>query len=169
MKLIISYVALFSFIFCNGQNQNHYERVDKLLTYFFKDDVSNNKIMFTIDDKFYLLIIEKKDAYEHYYFQVDTITDKKPEVKQIILFKPNDLLEKAFNTNNYHTGYIDYFSDFYKDGVEFKIGNPTYFVFIDKNGQKFGEAELSTTVTPNPIDKKVYDYLVKIMIEMMSD
>ncbi|WP_417350992.1 hypothetical protein [Flavobacterium alkalisoli] len=165
--LIFVFLLLLPFVL-SAQESVHYERIDKLLTSFFKEDLNENKIVFTINDKLYLIIVEKKDAYEHYYFEADTITDKKPQVKQMIIFKPNNLLETAFNTNNYHTGYIDFFSDFYKDGVEFSIGNPTYFVLLDKNGQKFGETELSAVVIPNPIDKEVYNYILTTTIAMMQ-
>ena len=130
----------------------------------FADFITNNNyLLYSVADKWYLVIIESLDNYEEYYVCEDTLMEcgKKGSVK---IKKPNEILGKAFDKNLYHKGFINLNSDFYESGYELSEGNTTYFYFKDKDGTIYGESKLTAFVKPNPINETVYNYLLKRLL-----
>ena len=77
----------------------------------------------------------------------------KPEVRKAV--------EKMFDKGIYKKEFITFDSDFFKPEYENSSGNVTYFVFKDKNGERYGEAILSVFIKSNPIDVEVYQYFIE--------
>lgn len=113
-----------------------------------------NYLLFSIADKWYLIIVEKTDSYKKYYYIENEL------INTNCINKPNKILAKAFDKNLYKKGYTNLNSDFYKLGYELSDGNITYFYFMDKDKKKYGEAKLTTIIKPNPIDESVYNFLL---------
>ena len=69
--------------------------------------------------------------------------------------EPSRFLKTAFNKEIYHTG--TRFLDDFPEKMTIPHGRPAYFVFVDKNGNFYGE---SITETTSPlIDRDVHFYL----------
>jgi hypothetical protein len=120
--------------------------------------------LFSIADKWYLVIVQNHNIYYEYYIKSDT-SNKKITVKKIV--KHRQILSKAFNENLYQRGYITFNSSFYKNNNVESDGNITYF-YLMKNGIKYGEARLSVFIAPNPINQKVYNYLLFSLLKFTS-
>jgi len=116
-----------------------------------------NHLLFSIADKEYLIVIEKPNEYDEYYFDIGVPSKK--EKKCIVVLKPNSVLKKAFNPQLYQKDYISINSDYFKSKRVFFTGANTYF-YLMRNGVKIGEAGLTIAIRPNPINKKVYKYLL---------
>lgn len=144
------------------------DRSEFILKEYFSDSLMfYNHLLYSIADKWYLIIIEKPICFEEYYIKQDSMIGyKKSNAKQIN--KSNTILQKAFDYSLYHKGFINFNSDFYKTGYELSQGNITYFFLRDKNGNKYGEARLSVFVKPNPINEDVYDYLRTHLLNYIS-
>ncbi len=69
-----------------------------------------------------------------------------------------------FQISNYKQDYITFDSDFFKPEYEISSGNITYFVLVDENKKRYGEARLSVFIKPNPIPTDIYLYLVNRII-----
>ncbi len=135
------------------------ERADKITNTCLKEDLSNKEyILFSNGDIAYLIIVKEKNFYKEYFVEIDTITQEKTQ-KVLLIENPQEILVKAFDTSIYHSGFINFESEFYKDGYTKAWGNNTYFVYVSANGERYGECRLSIIVEPNPIDKDVYNYL----------
>ena len=120
--------------------------------------LNNSYLLYSIADKWYLVIIETLDSYEEYFVSSDILGfEKRSSIK---IKKPNAILEKAFNKELYHKGFINLNSDFYKSGYEVSEGNGTYFFLKGKDGTIYGESRLTAFVKPNPINEEVYNYLL---------
>lgn len=133
------------------------------------DKIENkNYLLFSIKDEWYLIVIKNTDYFEKYFMTEDTliiVTDKNCFKKQ----KEKKILTYAFDNNKYHNGYINLNSDFYSNGYEVSQGNTTYFYLKDKDGNVYGEANLTTIIKPNPIDNKVYSYLLSNLLYCIKE
>jgi len=118
-----------------------------------------NHLLFTIKDEWYLIIIKEADYFEKYFITSDTII-KQSNKKCFKKKKENKILALAFDKKGYHNGYINLNSDLYSNGYELSQGNVTYFYLKDDKGNKYGESKLTTIIKPNPINDKVYNYLL---------
>ncbi|NHA07844.1 hypothetical protein G7092_28855 [Mucilaginibacter sp. HC2] len=124
----------------------------------------NAYLLFSITDRWYLVIVEKQQRYYEYYLN---IKDKNLEPQDEKIVNRSQLLSKAFNIVRYQKGYITFNSDFFKGKQIVSEGNITYF-YLMKMGVKYGEARLSVKISPNPIDEKLYDYLSSELLIFMS-
>jgi len=121
--------------------------------------VGRSYLLFSINDKHFLIVVEHKDYYRELYLEVDSLS-KPSEAIEVNIDKPNNILKKAFIKESYHKGFINLNSDFYKSGYKASDGNATYFYFKDRDGGIYGESRLTTIIKPNPIDVEVYNYLL---------
>ncbi len=139
-------------------------KTDEVITSYFSKYFNNKILAFSINDLYYLVIIENDLKYEEYYISLDTLS-KSFQRPRLIDIKQNDsLLKEAFKLSNYHTDFIDIKSDYYKEGVKNLMGSSTYFVLYDEKRIRYGESKLNVIIEPNPIYKEVYLYLVKTII-----
>lgn len=120
-------------------------------------------LFFSINNTWYLIITKNGTTFEEIYFNLNSSNE-------IILFNHNKIKEvkqfliNAFDKSKYHEGFINLNSSFYKSGYEISSGNPTYFFFVDEEGNKFGESKLTTIINPNPIDTNLYNYLLSMTL-----
>lgn len=133
------------------------EKSTAVIKKLFNND-SSNYLLFSISDRWYLIIRDCGSHYVEYYVNTMPFKSSGLSTKILKLNKPNKILNDAFNSKQYHTGYITFGSPFFKDRELYSEGNITYF-FLSKHGQMFGESRLSVFINPNPIDDKIYNYL----------
>ncbi len=130
----------------------------------FKSDEGKKRLLFSISDKWYLVIVQQEGQYEEYYLEVDSSGTKKSLIDEIK--SPSVILDKAFDIKLYSKNYIDYTSD---KEYELTQGNKTYFVLKNELNEKYGEFSLSVVIKPTPINKEVYNYLVTKLMRQISN
>ncbi len=126
----------------------------------------NKYLLFSIADTWYLMIVEKGNRYEEYYVIKDGL--EAFMLKKRTIRGNNKVLDKAFNKDIYHQGFIDLNSPFYSEGYKASSGNKTYFYFKDINGDIHGESLLTTIINPNPIDTEVYNFLLYQLLRFIK-
>jgi hypothetical protein len=131
----------------------------------YNETLNNDYLLFSIADKWYLVIVRSHNSYSEYYLKSDT-SNQKMTIKKVI--KNRRILSKAFNEKLYQSGYITFNSSFYKNNNVESDGNITYF-YLMKNGIKYGEARLSVFIAPNPINQKVYNFLLFSLLRFTTD
>lgn len=158
---------------CSGQKKDDFliksrenaKKVNHFLNQ--NDDYGiNSKILFSIADSLYIVIANKEKEYIESIVEFKSSIDKISLVTQKTIKKPNSILDKGFNLDNYRKDFISFNSYFYKDGYDVASGHKTYFVLIDETNERMGEAILSVMVKPNPIDSKLYGYLASKLINL---
>lgn len=118
----------------------------------------SNHIIFASGDSYYLLLIEDEDSIrECFIIAKDTssvmiIADTTYNKSR----SPGGLFEKS----NYIEGLTTFKSTLYEDGYDIASGSMTYFAFIDENGNRYSEAQLSFFIKPNPIPIENYLFLI---------
>lgn len=160
---------------CNGQKKDDFlnksrenaKKVDDFL-HQNHDYKTNMKILFSIADSLYIVVENKEKEYIESIIELKSSIDEISLVTKKIIKKPKDILDKGFIPDNYSKDFISFNSDFYKNGYDVASGNKTYFVLIDEANNRLGEAILSVMVKPNPIDPKLYGYLVSKLINIHS-
>ncbi|TYA74955.1 hypothetical protein [Seonamhaeicola marinus] len=125
-------------------------------------------MLFSIKNHWYMIVIQNGELIKELYVTL------KPSDEVVLamskdLKKPTKELIGGFDKNKYHKDFITLNSDFYKDGYEISNGNPTYFFFADKEGNKYGESKLTALIKPNPIDSELYTYLLTSTLKNISD
>jgi hypothetical protein len=146
-------------------------KADIVLSYF--DTIRTNKMLYSIKDKFYVLI-NRQSYYEEYYLVLDTAN----KIKTIELLKKDkiktrkqknqqkhleEILKEAepiFDLSKYHTGYIT--KGF---GTSYTFGMLSYFVVKDIDGNRYGEYHLFMHREPMPINPSLWVYLVRRLSE----
>lgn len=142
-------------------------KADVVLKYF--DTIKVPKMLYSLEDKYFYLIIKNSPYYEEYYISLDN-SDKIKEIHSIKSEKNTKkqrrqqkqyqkLLSEAepiFDLNKYNTNYITKIPD-----AEFVRGRSSYFVVKDENGKRYGEFCLPSFTLPVPLDGKLYGYLVR--------
>lgn len=152
------------------------KKADIILSHF--DTIYETKILYTLLDKDYYIIVQDNDKYKEYYISVDSL-DHIKKFKEISLNnncnnlkKTKDIerrneevliITKAFDLTNYHTNFITQITN-----PTLVTGAPSYFVIKDKNGKRYGEYSLSAMVAPSPIDPKLWIYLFRELVEVME-
>ncbi len=163
MKNIITILFFLSFITCTAQEEAIKKKADSLsyvsrakadlvLSHF--DSMRTEKILYSISDEHYYIILKDGCCYKEYYIHNDSegnIINR----RSVKTSKKNKLLAKAFDLDNYHTGFVTK-----ADNPTVVQGNPSYFVVKDIGGKRYGEYSLSTITVPVPIDKQLYNYLL---------
>lgn len=137
------------------------ERADVVLNSF--DAPSSYKLLYSINDRDFLVIIKKEDLFKEYYVCLNEDGETmfvRPLKSKSKNFK---LLARAFDLNSYHSDFITSLPD-----AKYIHGYPSYFVIKDYDGTRYGEYSLSSLTLPTPIDEDVYLYLTKRLSEQRN-
>jgi len=129
------------------------EKADFILKQF--DDIIFPKILYSLDNRDFYVIIKKDSRILEYYISID----KNDEIKKRILKTKNkdkEYLLNVFDFKNYHKGFITKSKD-----AKYVRGKLSYFVLMDVYNKRFGEYCLSSFTLPIPIDGELFAYLIK--------
>lgn len=156
---------------CKSQELNSFEklsrnRAEQVASYFLENE-NKPYILFSLANYDYIIIVDSG-----LYYSESILTYYEDQIKLVStqkITKPNKLFDSSFDTNNYLSGFTSITSDFFKGNEAESYGGTTYFVMTDIEGNKYGESSLSLMVIPNPIDKKIYGYLAKKIINSFID
>jgi hypothetical protein len=170
--IIIGLLCCFATKLIHGQTLNRVDSISRAkaqntVTNNLKISPQSNYLLFSIQDKWYLIIVKKDGMLCQYYINSDTSKLKPQVTKKSKVIKSNPILRKAFKKGLYHREYITFNSPFYKNRHAQAEGNLTYF-YLYEDGIKYGEARLSVFIEPNPIDHQVYDYLRNTLLKIIS-
>jgi hypothetical protein len=125
----------------------------------FGNSLQNTKhLLYSINDQWYLVVIEWPGFYEEFCINADSV-GYKIKNKMVNINKPNRLLQKAFDPNSYHKDFINTHSAVFLAGYRIAEGKMTYFYLMDKKGKRFGETHLPILTKPNPIDTNIINYV----------
>jgi len=119
----------------------------------------HDHIVFSVADKYFIVLLKKQGSFMEYHIQLDN--ERIKVLTDTVVQLSGELGNRIFDKTMYKKEFITFDSDFYKSGYEISSGNITYFVFKDKEGERFGESRLSMLIKPNPIDSAIYSYFVK--------
>lgn len=150
------------------------DRADAVLRHF--DTIGTSKILYSLEDKYFYLIIEDIPNYKEYYVLLDSLG----EIEKKRLLKVEDktrrqrkvqkqytklLLnaEPIFDLNRYHTNYIRKIPD-----AKMVAGRPSYFVVKGIDGKRYGEYRLSSVTMPVPINANLWVYIVSRLTDEMA-
>lgn len=170
--VVLTCIMIISLQYCYSQQFNSADSLSRakakdISNIIADKTLNNNHLLFSIGNKWYLMVVEHQDYFEEFYFQEDTLL-KCSKVYSMKIDKPNVMLEKAFDKDLYHKDFINLNSDFYKTGYDISEGNTTYFYFRDKDGNVFGESRLTILIKPNPINNEVYNYLLMKLLQYIT-
>jgi hypothetical protein len=168
MKSIITYILILSSITCRAQDSIIKSKIDSLnnvsrmkanlvLSRF--DSLQTDKLLYSISDEHYYVILKDGCCYKEYYIHLDStgkITSQRLAKK---VKRSKELLKAAFELNNYHKEFITKV-----DSPKVLQGNNSYFVVTDVSGNKYGEFALAAITVPIPINTKLYNYLFKRLL-----
>ena len=170
MKKILIIVTLFISFSCKSQIKNTKDtlglvsryKADALITKI--DSTTNPKLIFSILDREYYIVIKHKCEYKEYYVETDSVGTIKR--KFVINSNKEDkkILSKAFDFNQYSTGFINEVPN-----ASIIAGKPSYFVIKDEKGKRYGEFSLSSMTFPSVIDKNTIIYLNKKITEYLKN
>lgn len=147
------------------------------------DATGGRKILYSLQGRYYLIIIEEKSCFKEYVINVDDLcnvleikeidNDKKiHELKAKRVLSKNEkkrlkdmlnnrqIVKEAFDTSQYNTGFITSIPD-----VTWVAGVPSYFVMKDENDKRYGEFSLSSLTIPCPINPKLWSFLIREVLE----
>lgn len=147
------------------------QEAQRVLNSFFKDNIGkNNIVLFSIGLRNHLIIVEDCNKYKEYVVMSLDKNKMKKKLKKKIS-KSDKLLGSLFKKENYNTDYTNISSTLFGDGYNITIDthNDFYFVLVDKKQQYFGETLLPIGIIPNPINKDIYDYLFKSLINNVNN
>jgi hypothetical protein len=187
-KIFFIFFILAHWFYCNAQDWDKIDslvlvqrnKADIVLSHF--DTIQGKKLLYSIQDKNYYIIIQKDNEYKEFYVTIDSICniinlkevensnelkikqtkysnrEKRKIVKQIQ--QDIKIINEAFDLNQYHIGYITRLGN-----TKWTAGVPSYFVITDVDGRRYGEYSLSSLTLPIPIDTNLYIYLIKSLSE----
>ena len=169
MKNIIVILFFLSSITCVAQEETIKKKSDSLsyvsrakadliLSQF--DSIKTEKILYSISDEQYYLILKDGCCYREYYIHTDSAGNIKDQRISKTSKKNKKLLTRAFDLNNYHKEFVTR-----ANNPTVVQGNPSYFVVKDIDGKRYGEYSLSTITVPVPIDKQLYNYLLTKLLK----
>jgi hypothetical protein len=135
------------------------QRADAALRPF--ENLKAKKILYSISDEQYYVIVKQGLSYKEYYIVVDSSgkVRKRRLVSSSNKNQMKSLMIKAFNINNYQKYFITKL-----EHPSIDQGNSSYFVLKDENGKRYGEYSLDVIINPVPIDKQLYVYLVTSLL-----
>lgn len=173
--IFIFLILLFSLSNCKAQSGINRDslamvsrkKADIILSHF--DTIQSTKILYSLLDKDYYVIIQNNNNYEEYYISTDSLNnihvfnkiDNKENRKR--LKEENNTINKAFDLENYHKDLITYIPN-----ATYVGGKPSYFVVKDKNGKRYGEYSLSSMTAPSPIDPNLWVYLLRELLAQLK-
>ncbi|MDR1348426.1 MAG: hypothetical protein LBJ63_08400 [Prevotellaceae bacterium] len=144
-------------------------KADYVLSNF--DTVTAPKLLYSIDDKYYYLIIGFQYYYKEYYINTDSLgTIEISYVENDVKSRHDKQYRKMlidanpFDLSKYHTDYITNIPD----AECCTFGKRTYFVIKDRDGKRYGEFNLFMPVLPSPIDLNLWIYLVRRLSEQIK-
>jgi len=147
------------------------------------DEISGKKILYSIWDKHYYIIIQENNNYKEYIVSIDDSCNvgqfkklnvydgynkiyKKLKARKYLSKKKRKLLEysedakqtveNAFDTDQYSTELITLVPDAKTIGSGY-----SYFVLKDESGNRYGEYHLTTYTDPLPINPFLMAYFVR--------
>jgi hypothetical protein len=142
-------------------------KADAVLKHF--DTTQASKILYSLEDKYFYLIIKDTPCYKEYFValdslgEIDIIRSVKIETKTKKLWKQQEqyrkLLSEAepiFDLSRYHTDFITRIPD-----AKMVAGKSSYFVVKGIDGKRYGEYSLSSVAVPLPINTSLWAYLVR--------
>ena len=170
-RIIILFLLLSKF--CYSQNLQHADSVsrakaDMVLSHF--DSIQVPKLLYSIEDKYYYVLLNYLPFLKEYIVEIDSlgniisvklITENANTKRQMkLLEKDKKLLKELvpFDLTKYDTEYITIMPTNYTCCTFGRLG---YFVVKDTNGNRYGEFRLSMPVVPEPIDLKLWAYIIK--------
>lgn len=171
MKRLLSiFPMLFASFFCRAQSESELVEIsdslamssrsmaDQVLSHF--DTSRGVKLLYSLRNTDYYIVIREENKYKEYYVAVDSLGHIK-EVRTLRSKKKDrKVLTKAFDLDKYHRELISRMPN-----ATYVRGEPSYFVVKDESGKRYGEYSLSSLTLPNPIDGKVYGYLIRRLAE----
>ncbi len=196
-KIVLLCLALCVICYCNAQiDWKRYsdslalesrEKADVVLSEF--DSIPGKKMLFSIRDKDYYVIIHTEDHYKEFYIMTDSShvvickevgNDQKLDSKinvlqskclltknkrrQLNRLQENKkIINSAFTINQYREELISYMLD--ADVME---GPPSYFVLKDESDKRLGEYCLSIMTFPLPIDAALWAYLTRELLNCID-
>lgn len=184
-KIAIIFFLFYPLYYCYSQNNIKKtdsiamisrEKADIVLSHF--DTISSTKILYSLLNKYYYIIIQDSTKYKEYYISIDTLNNitnfrkidnvfdnskVKYNKKNRFLNDHESVIIKAFDLSNYHTDLITYVPN-----ATYVSGVPSYFVVKDKNKNRYGEYSLSSITAPSPIDPNLWVYLSKKISEQIE-
>lgn len=172
-KNLIFALLLYPFL-CVAQDQNHVEldslaiqsrmKADNVLQLF--DTIQSAKLLYSLDDKFYYIIVQTVPCYTEYYItlsdmgtidKISYISNKSQSWKQRKQYKR--MLTKAepiFNFNrNKNSKFV---TEMYN--AKYSNGRMSYFVLKDAQGNRYTEYRLPTISSQLPIHMSLLAYLI---------
>lgn len=142
-------------------------KADNILEQF--SQINYPKLLYSMEDKYYYLIIGDI-PYKEYYIELDDIGNinkvrflkvtggksRKQKKQQKQYHKLILQAEPIFDLNRYHTNFITKISE-----AKYLNGKNTYFVIKDIDGKRYGEYRLSAITLPLPINSSLWAYLIR--------
>lgn len=169
-KISIMLPLLFFFISCQAQQKEgetdslalfSREKAYKVLSQF--DSLDGSKILYSLKDEHYYVIIQKEDKYQEYYVYLDS-TGSVDKIHSLESRKENrKMFSQAFMPGKYHSGFKTNVPE-----ATYVRGVPSYFVLKGMDGKRYGEYSLSSLTFPPPIEGDIYAYLTKRLSEEIS-
>lgn len=150
-------------------------KADMVLKYF--DTLKTTKILFSIEDRYFYVIMKDTPCYKEYYVALDSLGDVE-NLHPVKVEKKNrkqrrqekqycELMLKAepvFDLGKYHTDFITMMPNAKK-----LLGRPSYFVVIDTHGKRYGEYSLLSLTAPLPINTNLWAYLISKLSEEIAN
>jgi hypothetical protein len=173
-------ILFFSFV---SKAQENWERATDSMAMFSRnkalmvlnhfDTINAPKILYSLENKYFYLIIKGVPLYKEYYIMLDSSNN----IEKIYLVKAKDKIKKRqkqykklllkaepiFDLNKYHTNFVTSVPN-----AKIAAGRQSYFVIQDVDKKRYGEYSLSTITTPLPIDINLWAYLVQKLSNEMA-
>ncbi len=150
------------------------------------DTTLGKKILYSLQDRDYLIIFKQDSCYKEYVLKVDSVCNvlaikeidndekiKKLKAKRFLsksnrkllkcLLEDKQTIKDAFDTSQYSTGFITSMPD-----ATWVAGVPSYFVMKDEKNKRYGEYSLSSITTPCPINPDLWAYLIRKLLENIN-
>ena len=162
-------------------------KADKVLSSF--DSLLGKKLLFSIDDKDYYIIIQTKDHFNEFYVKIDSSrvvickevgSDERldKEIKKLQakffltkrkrlllkrLVENEHIIDTAFDLKQYQMGLITSVPD-----ATIIRGPLSYFVIKDEDSISYGEYHLEVFTLPCPINPSLWAYLFRELINIIA-
>lgn len=189
-KTLILYFSLMTACFCHAQSEKNIisdsfvlesrAKADVVLSKF--DTISSKKMLYSLSDKHYYVIIQQDTCYKEYVISIDSTCnvlsikkiDNNSKINDLKIRKrlsknqqknlkrleaDRQMLKEAFNTK-YSTELITTIPN-----ATYIAGVPSYFVIKDEDNNRYGEYSLSSITTPCPINPNLWAYLIRELME----
>ncbi len=147
------------------------------------DTISGEKILYSLQDRDYLLIFKQDSCFKEYVVKVDGVcnilsikeVEKDKEIEELKakrflsrgsrkhlkrLLEERQMVKDAFDTSQYSPEFKTSMPN-----ATYVAGVPSYFVMKDENDKRYGEYSLSSITTPCPINPDLWAYLIRTLSE----